>query len=125
MPREAGPHVSDEALIAMLEGAPEGHVRRSRRHAERCATCTERLSELRRVELLLRDVAATEPMPERDLAFGALRRLRRRQTAITNVNEFLGALFAIVRGLGSLLAADEKERRETRSRGSGTGDRHG
>jgi hypothetical protein len=62
---------------------------------------------------------------DRDLAFGAMRRLQRRHTAIANVNEFFGALFAIVRGLGSLLAADDAERRNPESQRKRTEDRHG
>jgi hypothetical protein len=74
---------------------------------------------------LLESTAAEERMPERDLAFGALRRLQRRHMAISNVNEFLGALFAIVRGLGSLLAADDAERRNPQPPTKYSGDRHG
>jgi hypothetical protein len=74
---------------------------------------------------LLGSTAAREPMPDRDLAFGAMRRLQRRHTAIANVNEFFGALFAIVRGLGSLLAADDAERRNPESQRKRTEDRHG
>ena len=74
--------------------------------------------------VLLESTAAQERMPDRDLAFGAMRRLQRRHTAISNVNEFFGALFAIVRGLGSLLAADDAERRNPQSH-TKTGDPHG
>ena len=124
MASAAGPHASDEALVALLEPGPPGPVLRTRAHLEGCAECGERLRELRRVKLLLNQTAGRERMPERDLAFGALRRLRRRQTAISNVNEFFGVIFAIMRGLGSLLAKEEPERRDSAQPG-GTSDRHG
>ncbi len=125
MARVAGPHASDEALLALMEPGPTGPLLRTRAHLEGCGECGERLAELRRVKRLLNETAARERMPERDLAFGALRRLRRRQTAISNVNEFFGVIFAIMRGLGSLLAVDESERREPGAHSKGTGDRHG
>lgn len=124
MARATGPHAADEALLALLEPGPPGPLLRTRAHLENCADCRERLAELRRVKLLLNRTAAREGMPERDLAFGALRRLRRRQTAISNVNEFFGVIFAIMRGLGSLLATDDVERRDSAHPG-GKRDRHG
>ncbi len=124
MGRAPGPHASDEALLALLEPGPPGPLVRTRAHLDRCGECGERLKELRRVKLLLNETATRERMPERDLAFGALRRLRRRQTAISNVNEFFGVLFAIMRGLGTLLATEDAERRDSAHPGSRR-DRHG
>jgi len=101
-----GRHASEEALLSLLEGERPG-TERLRRHLQRCDVCQDRLAELRRVRVLLREAADYEAAPERDLAFGAMRRLHRRHSAIANVNEFFGALFAIVRGLRTLLAADD------------------
>ncbi len=69
-------------------------------------------AELHGVRAALRDAAGFEAAPERDLVRGAVRRIRHRHTAIANVNEFFGALFAIVRGLQTLLAVEETPPRE-------------
>lgn len=125
MRRRGGSHVSDEALLALLEPDTDRVADRTREHVALCVACGERLERLERVQTLLRESAAREYRPERDLASGALRRLQRRGTAIANVNEFFGVLFAIVRGLGTLLTVEESESRAKRAQAKRTGDTHG
>ena len=114
-------HASDEALLAL----PSDETRRAGRtwrHVRSCALCRERLAELRRVPLLLRETATAEREPSRDLAYGAVRRLQRRQTRVTHVNEFFGVLFAIVRGLSTLFSSEDAPGERHASR---EGDRRG
>lgn len=125
MQGRGGAHASDEALLALLEPESASLARKTREHVAHCAACTERLAQLERVQTLLRVSAGREYRPARDLAFGALRRLRRRGTAIANVNEFFGVLFAIVRGLGTLLTIEERNAPAKRPPANGTGDGHG
>lgn len=123
--RPGGAHASDEALLALLEPESASLAPRTREHVALCAACGARLQQLERVQTLLRESAGREYRPERDLAFGALRRLQRRGTAIANVNEFFGVLFAIVRGLGTLLTIEEPNARAKRPPANRTGDGNG
>ncbi len=65
--------------------------------------------ELRPVRLLLHDAATHDEAPKRDLVRGAVKRLAFRRRSITNVNEFFGALRAIVRGFVTLMSVEEPD----------------
>jgi hypothetical protein len=116
-------HASDEALLSLLEPSSPGAAR-VRKHLRACALCEERFEELRRMPVLLNETAREELQPARDLAFGAVRRLQRRQMSISHVNEFFGVLFALVRGLTTLLRVEEAPPSD-RPLGKGSGDRNG
>jgi hypothetical protein len=110
-------HPADEALAALLDeedapaGAPGGRGRSpaadaaARRHVAGCPLCARRLEELRALRRLLRAGASREAAPERDLARGALARLRQRQAAVGGVNELLATLATFLRWLVVLLSA--------------------
>ncbi len=70
----------------------------------------EELQETRR---LLNEAARDEVAPPRDLAGGAMRRLRSRSGAISNVNELLLAVRTLIRGIGTLFS-DSSDERTTR-----------
>src|SRR5215218_3325666 len=110
-------HPADEALAALLDeedapaGAPGGRGRSPaaaaavRRHVAGCPRCARRLGELRALRRLPRAGAAHEAAPARDLARGAVARLRQRRAAVGGVNEVLATLATFVRWGAVLLAA--------------------
>ena len=53
-------HVTDERLLDVLEGTADAE---SRRHAETCAACAERVEEARGGRVLARDAEVPEPSP--------------------------------------------------------------
>lgn len=61
----------------------------------------------RRVRVILQNAAAHDATPRRDLVRGAVRRLTARRRSITSVNEFFGALRAIMRGFVTLMSVEE------------------
>ena len=58
----------------------------------------------------LRDAAADDVKPPRDIAGAAMRRLRARGRTISNVNELLHAVRSLVRGIATLFADSGDER---------------
>jgi hypothetical protein len=121
-------HPADEALAALLEeedapaAAPAAGAA-VRRHAAGCPVCARRLEELRALRRLLRGGAAREAAPGRDLARGALARLRLRRAAVGGVNELLATLAAFLRWAALLLSgrprAPDAERPEAAGGESG------
>lgn len=53
-------HVTDETLLDVLEGTADAE---SRRHAETCAACAERVEEARGGRVLAREAEVPEPSP--------------------------------------------------------------
>jgi hypothetical protein len=111
---EADAHPADEVLAALLDeedapaGTPGGQGAAdaaARRHVVGCPRCARRLEELRALRRLLRAGSAREAAPGRDLARGALTRLRQRQAAVGGVNELLATLATFLRWLVVLLSA--------------------
>ena len=104
-----GAHPSDEALAAALDdgtgddSAKAGDAA-TLRHVAACPVCTRRLAELRALRRVLQGAAARESAPPRDLARGALERLRHRQGAVGRINELVTLFVGFVRGLATLLA---------------------
>lgn len=117
--RAPGKHPPDEALAALLEdgagagagaGADDRAVAATRRHVAGCPVCTSRLGELRALRLALRDAAVREAAPPRDLAPAALARLHLQRTTVSRLNELLGMLVGIARGLVAVLTGSGLER---------------
>jgi hypothetical protein len=105
----ADAHPSDEALAALLDdGAADdsrsADERATRRHVAGCPTCTLRLAELRALRQVLHGAATRESALPRDLARGALERLRHRQGTVGRFNELVTLFVGFVRGLATLLA---------------------
>ncbi len=66
---------------------------------------------LRHTRRLLRGASQDDVTPPRDLAGVAMRRLRARDGTISNVNELLHAVRAVIRGIGTLFSDPGDERR--------------
>lgn len=61
-----------------------------------------------RVHEMLAQAATLERAPGRDLAPGALKRVRLRGYGVTNANEFLNAFVAFFRSFGTLFALERR-----------------
>ena len=85
--------------------------------------CARRLEELRALRRLLRAGALRQVAPGRDLARGALARLRARRAAVGGANELLATLAVFLRWVGLLLSgrprAPDSERPEAAGGESG------
>jgi hypothetical protein len=124
-------HPADEALAALLDedaapaAAPGGRGPAPaagaavRRHVAGCPVCAGRLEELRALRRLLRAGARREAAPGRDLARGALARLRLRRTALGGVNELLATLAAFLRWVALLLSGRPRAPDSERPEGAG------
>lgn len=65
---------------------------------------------LRATRRILREASGDEVRPPRDLAGEAMRRLRARDGAISNVNELLHAVRSLIRGIATLFSDPGDER---------------
>jgi hypothetical protein len=100
--RTTTPHPDDEALRALLDNQdadPETAT-----HVADCAVCARRVMELRRGRRLLREAALREEPPRRDLAAGAMARLRVRHGMNTQLGEIVAELAAFLHNLLALFA---------------------
>jgi hypothetical protein len=119
-------HPPDEVLAALLDedetGPPAPGVDPAvRRHVAQCPVCTRRLEELRALRRTLRESAALEAAPSRDLAQRTLVRLRQRQAAVGGLNELLATLAVVLRWLAALLSGPPPAPDPERPGGTGGG----
>ena len=105
--REIPPHPDDAALGLLAEGDSEDAATRA--HTAGCPRCSARVAELRRIRTLVQESALREETPRRDLAGGALARLRTRHRMGSQVNEVFAGLGAFLRGLVALFAHPEAD----------------
>lgn len=99
-------HPDDQALQAVAEGGPAEPALQA--HLASCADCARRVAALRQLRQLVQGAALHEEMPRRDLAGGALARLRVRQRAGSQLNEVLAGLAAFLAGLAALFAPPDQ-----------------
>jgi len=68
-----------------------------------------------RVRSLLAETARAEYAPRRNLASGAVKRLRLRRHAVVQANEFFAGFAGLIRGLVTLWSADREPSDRRRS----------
>ncbi len=107
-------HLADDELAGVVEhGIRDGS--RASAHLQTCDACRRRRAELTNLRAMLRGTRSYEQAPRFDSVPGALKRLRLRRHAVTNLNEFFDSVYALMRGFAQLLAAGEPGDPRTRT----------
>ena len=98
-------HPDDDALQAATDSGSADPATQA--HLASCADCARRVAALRQLRHLVQGAALHEEMPRRDLAGGALARLRARHRTGSQLNEVLAGLAAFLSGLAALFSAPD------------------